>query len=260
MTTTPNTSTLTDLVNRVRYRTDQENSTFVSYTELEQYIQESYFELYDLIIESEGPTHYWESYYFNTVANQTLYNLVDSEGANGQPLNIYKLIGVAVDVAGDGKYRPIRQFTYPQRGRFADATSGWSTHRSVYYRMGTQIDRDADVAGGKQYRTITLKPTPTGVHSVELLYIPTPIELKDTATEEFFLHYAHWDEYIVVDVAAKVLEKEESEADHLYRRKEELRQRILWHANTMNLDDAGAVNDVVSNFSERGPYRGEPFA
>lgn len=259
MTTTPNVSALSDLVQRVRYRSDQENSTFVSDTELEQYIHESYFELFDLIIESEGPTHFWETYTFSTVAGQANYRMLDSEDANGRPLDIYKIIGV--DVTVDGYARPIRPFRFPERNRWADDTGGWTDHRSVFYRFVTKINSSGALAGGRQYREVIFQPPPQAVHTVTIQYIPTPIEMSESGTEQRFLHYAHWDEYIVVDAAAKVLEKEESDAQHLYRRKAELRERILWHAGTMNVDDGGAVNDVVGAYDRHNrPWRGEPWS
>lgn len=258
MTVTTNTTTLADLVQRVRYRTDQENSTFVSDTELEQYIQESYFELYDLIIESVGPDHFINSHTFTTTSGDAEYPLVSSEDSNGRPLNIYKIVAVGVSIDGSAAdYRPIRRFSLNDYWKYA-AVDGWNSPESVFYNVSTRIPAAGEY-GGNQYREINFIPKPLGAHSVTILFIPTPIEMSDSGTEIYFLHFTHWDEYIVVDAAAKVLEKEESEAGHLYKRKEELRQRILWHANTMNTEDAGSVNDVASRHSFLGPYRGEPW-
>lgn len=256
MTVTTNTTTLADLVQRVRYRTDQENSTFVSDTELEQYIQESYFELYDLMIESVGPDHFIETYSLTTVAGQASYPLTEFDaGQVERPISVYKIVQVGVSLDGS-TYRPIRRFSLNDFFKLSGETSGWSDQNRIYYNFSTRIE---STVGGRQYREVTFIPTPQGAHSVVILHIPTPIVMADSGDEQYFLHFAHWDEYIVVDAAAKVLEKEESEAGHLYKRKEELRQRILWHANTMNTEDAGSVNDVASRHSFLGPYRREPW-
>lgn len=263
MTATANYTVLSSLVTRVRRRSDQENSTFVSDAELEQYIQESYFELYDLLIEAFGPEQFLDTYTSTTVAGTDTYALrtyvgeeVLEEGQEGadidyRPLNIYKTLGLDVDI--NGFFSPIRPGTVYDRGHKGDDTQGWSTHGSPRYFLTT------DIAQPYQCRRVHFYPTPRAAHNWRLLYIPTPVPLSDAAdaTGQHFLHYAHWDEYIVLDAAAKVMEKEESDSTPLLRRLEAMRQRIRDQAHTMNTETGGEIRDVYARPSRN--LRGEPW-
>ena len=248
---------IAQLATRARRRSDHVNSTFVSDAEVEQYVIESYYELYDLLIESGGPEQFVDTHTFSTVAGQPAYDLVSGSGEQAAPLDIYKTLGVAVSLSGN-----VSDLTWIRRKPIFkyhdDNEQGWASASEVGYFMTTNLDKANDY-GEQQYRQITFAPTPGGVHLVYLHFIPTPYVNTDPDSPSLILHYTHWGEYIVVDAAAKVLEKEESDASHLYKRKEELRQRILWHVNTMNHDDAGEVRDIYRAGRFRG-LRNEPWS
>jgi hypothetical protein len=247
-------STIDDLVLRARRRSDHVNSTFVSDAEVEQYVTESYYELYDLMIESSGPEHFLEAHSFSTEGGRQTYPLVTEESTNGVPLDIYKILGVSANI--DGRLRPLRRFAVHEIERLND-TPGWSGYGLVRYQFSTNVNKAGDYGGG-QYRQVSFTPVPSAAHTVVIYYVPSPVVSVGGGATFRFLHYAHWDEYIVVDAAAKILEKEESDAGHLYGRKEALRQRILWHANTMNHNDAGSVRDICDDYDVT--LRGEPFS
>jgi hypothetical protein len=261
MPTSTNLSTLAGLVTRVRRRSDHENSTFVSDAEVQQYVQESYFELYDLLVESLGPQHFYANLSFSTAAGTAAYALTDQLGDPGPfetfalPLDVYKILGVDVNV--DGTLRPIRATTPYERARSGEDTGGWPHAARVRYFFGTEVNTI------NQYRFIAFTPTPRGVHTVRIHYVPMPQPLEgdtETGGSRTFLHFAHWDEYIVLDAAAKVLEKEESDSSYLLRRLEAMRQRIRDHANTMNTEDGGAIRDTTRDFQSAGRLlRGEPW-
>ena len=68
-----------------RQRADMVNSTFITDAELNSYINASYFELYDLLVQKYGNDYYVQEYYFNLVGNQSRYDL---------PEDFFKLLGV----------------------------------------------------------------------------------------------------------------------------------------------------------------------
>ena len=251
-------STLSEIAVRVRRRADHVNSSFVSDAEVTQYVTESYYEFYDLLIESLGPQHFLESHVFDTVAGQFPYRLVDNESdeTDGRPLNIYKVASVHVSLTGSGqdytKIRPIHATDL-----LTSRPQGWSSANQVRYLLSTNVNESGHY-GGKQYRIISFTPPPTGVHKVAMLYVPTPIVATSGGTDVGILHFTHWDEYVVVDAAMKILEKEESDTAHLVRRKEELRQRILWHANTMDYGSEPRVRDAYNQRPDH--LRGEPWS
>ena len=64
------TMTLAELREASRQRADQENSQFISDSELNSYINQSYFELYDILVQSYGDDYY--------VANPVLSDVINS--------------------------------------------------------------------------------------------------------------------------------------------------------------------------------------
>jgi hypothetical protein len=247
-----------------------QNTAFLTDADIRGFIQESSCELYDLLIESAGAGHFASSVDLTTSPGVSYIDLIDDsaphldpdltplEDAEIHPLNVYKLLSVQVNV--DGHFRSIRPVDIAETASFSDL-SGWTSRQDVFYLISTILPVGGDT-GGVPYRRLSFYPTPTGAHSVRLVYIPTPQPLVD-ATEEllgtWFLHYAHWTEYVVVDATAKCLEVEESDASPLYRRLDRLMTRIQWHARTMDIGDqsGGQINDSVSRFG-RSPDQ-EPF-
>ena len=58
-----------------RQRADMVYSQFVSEAELNSYINASYFELYDLLVQKYGNDYYMTQYSFQLVGNQERYDL-----------------------------------------------------------------------------------------------------------------------------------------------------------------------------------------
>lgn len=241
----PGLRTLDEIVTQVRRRADMENTQFVTDAEIQQYVQDSYGELYDLIIANAGVDHFRATLDFSTIADQATYNLNDRLGLTPpfdspftSPKNVYKTIGM--EVLLQGYYRPIRPGRRMDLGA-PDMSQVWSKPDDLTYHLHTVMG-----AGGS-YQAVTFFPVPSGVYSCRLHYIPSPADLAgeaDSSTSVLLNSYSGWDEYVIVDAAAKCLEKEESDARHLYKRKVEVAARIAWHAQTMNNDGPGRVRNV----------------
>jgi len=213
---------LADLVTRVRRRSSHENSLFVSDAEVEEYVEQSLGALYDLVIESNGPA-FWQdtSAPTQTVPGEFLYLPGDDP-----PIDIYKII--AVEVLWDGKYRKVRGIRY----------------RALYPKVPTG-PIVGSALGGAGYRHIRFIPTPQAEHTFRVRYIPVPADWSTNPTYSF-TGLSGWDEWIVCDAAAKVLEKEESleQAQYLIARREAAADRIRWATSTMNEDGQGRVRDL----------------
>ncbi len=67
--------TLLELRNRSRQRADMVNSRFITDAELNYFINASFGELYDLLVNSRGENYYVSSYNFTTTINQDTYPL-----------------------------------------------------------------------------------------------------------------------------------------------------------------------------------------
>lgn len=106
-------ATLEQLKTRTLRRADMENSRFIGDesgdSELGQYINDSYGELYDLLVGK------YENYY-TTNSNVT----VTSGNTANLPATFYKLIGVDRALNGSSDFYPIKSFDFLNRSTFSE--------------------------------------------------------------------------------------------------------------------------------------------
>lgn len=230
------------MTTQVRRRADMENTAFVTDEEIQQYIQDSYGELYDLIIESNPTFYQATSGTITTVEGTDTYTVPETVETDA---NMYKVVGV--DVQFNGVWRSIRPFRSYQLNVLNDQTS-WADRYSVFYQMvGPKRQVGAAISDADQ-RQIRFIPSPPSGQSARVHYIPYPDNLAAGSID--FQSFTGWDEYIICDAAAKCLEKEESHeaADRLLARKMAAAARIRYQAQTMNDDDPGSVRDSSGDF------------
>ncbi len=215
-----NTATLTQLRTRCREMADMENSTFISATELLSYINASYAELYDLLVSRNED-------YYTTSTNLT----ISSGNTVALPTDFYKLRGVdlRLDTAGNS-WSAVPKFNFNNRNTKNANISKLSTGQfSVSYR----------IVGGNLHIT----PTDNATGTYRLWYIPiyTPLSAESDTVDGI----SGWEEYIVVDVAIKMLNKEESSVTHLVAMKKALIDRIEAMAQNRDMDQPETISDVT---------------
>jgi hypothetical protein len=201
--------TLLQMRARVRARADMKNSTFVEDDELDQYINASYQELYDILVTS------FEDYYTQPPVSFTL----SGTDYFDLPSDFYKLRGVDCSVDSTVSYYTITPFNFANRNR-----SGDSLNRIRF----TQYDRNYRIVGNRLYIT----PTDKADGDYRIWYIPQATLL--VAETDTLNGINGWEEYVVVDAARKCLAKEESDTSFMIAEKEALRQRIF--ASSANRD------------------------
>lgn len=103
--------TLTELRTWSRERADMENSQFISDSELTEYINMAYSELYDILV-----TRYED--YFSEVVPFTL----SSSNEYTIPSNFYKLVGLDYSQGGD-KWIVVRKWNFEERNQVSEDTS-----------------------------------------------------------------------------------------------------------------------------------------
>lgn len=216
---------------------DRVNSNFVTKPEWNNYINQSAFELYDLL------TTVFEDYYlaepalFPTDGATNSYNLPDGvltfyrpNGDAFVPKPFYKLQGVDLGLgAQNNAWVTIHKFDFIARNRYVypNITSTFLGVFNLRYR----------VLGNK----IHFIPTPSGAQNVQLWYIPRMTQLLQD--RDILEGVSGWIEYVIVDAAIKALSKEESDVSVLMARKQALKQRI--EESAMNRD-AGQPDTVSS--------------
>lgn len=229
-------------------RADRLNSNFVTKTEWNQYINQSAFELRDLLVTTYEDYFLAEPFRFITDGTTTAYSLPDGTvnvpdmlGAAGAPYG--KLMGVdcGLDNSNNaqvtlGKFDFIRRNDYV----FPNISSTYMGVFNLKYR----------VMGNK----IKFIPTPSAGQIITLWYIPRMnVLLSDSDVLDGI---SGWTEYVIVDAARKALIKEESyeQAQALTMELQMLKKRIEEAASNR---DAGAP-DTISNTRNSWGFGGGP--
>lgn len=196
------TRTLAQLRQEVRQRADMEDSEFVSDSELNLYIAESYKELYDLLVKAN------EDYF--TIS--TTATLSGSDDEISLPADFYKLRGVdyAID-ANQDKYITLRRYNFNERNLRDRAIN------NIYYG----IDQ---LRYHLTKNKLQLVPSGRAGGNYRIWYIPAPNTLSDDADTADGV--SGWLEYVVVDACIKALAKEESSTTMFEKQKMDMRERI----------------------------------
>lgn len=234
--------TLGQLRLKSQQRADRVNSNFVGTAEWNTNINDSAFELYDLL------TTLYEDYFlapgaiFQTNGTSQFYALPDGatnfQDLTGTPFlarPFYKLVGVDCGVAlNNNAWVTLHKFNFSSRNRyiFPQITSTFLGVFNLAYRvMGDNIE---------------FIPTPSGAQYIRLWYIPRMTKLlKDT---DILTDISGWSEYIVIDAAIKALEKEESDTSLLMAQKQAMKIRI--EETAMNRD--AGMPDTISDVRGSG--------
>lgn len=197
------TLTLAQLRTRSRERADMVNSTFVSDTELNGYINYSYKALYDLLVEAN------EDY------NLTSTTLAITTGNSvSLPADFYKLRGVDDLSYGTTSPRTCRKFNWNERNRFQPEILSSADRLYEYSEVQYRIVGN----------TLFIEPEESAIRSYKLWYIPTLVTLS--ADGDVADGVQGWLEYVIVDAAIKCLVKEESDIRPLTGIKAEIQERI----------------------------------
>lgn len=197
------------------------NSQFVSDAELTGYINQSYFELWDLLVSKYGDNYYVASPYAITTTTAQQYAL---------PGDFLKLLGVDIRVGSD--WVTMRPFTFGERNRFNTITA---EPRYGATNLRYRINGD----------NLWIMPTPPAGQSLQLWYVPRMVEL--VADGDVAEGVSGWLEYVIVDAAIKCLQKEESDTAALERQKAFLIQRIEVAAASRDAGQPARVVDIYEH-------------
>jgi len=225
-------------------RADRVNSNFVTTVEWNVMINQSLFELFDLLI-----TQYGEEYFmappaqFVTNGTNQFYPLPDgfttftnafTQGSFIAP-SFYKLLGVdlglnAQSASLNNGWVTINKFNFAaDRNKFFypnTASTLYGVFNLSYRLMGNQIE---------------FIPAPSANQPIRLWYIPRmTMLLQDTDITSQSI--SGWIEYVITDAAIKALQKEESDVSVLAAQKAFLIQRI--NSTSMNRD-AGRPDTIA---------------
>lgn len=233
----PGTVTLASLRSQAQQRSDMVNSNFVSTSEWNSYISNSYKELYDLLVSAFGNDYYVATpVTFSTDGTNDKYALPDGTLYSSAPA-FYKLLGVDLQVQGASQvWQTLKPFTFTERNRYSPyGVNTLYRNTAIRYRLN----------GSNLWFT----PLPQAGLTIRLWYIPQPNTLSsDTDT---FDGISGWEEYVVIDAAIKALQKEESDVSVLGSQKQAIIARIQGMAENR---DAGSPATVADSMGINGGY------
>jgi len=225
---------LGEIRDRTRQRADMVNSQFVTDTEFNNYINQSYFELYDLLVDCYEDYYVQTPYSFSTDGSTSQYTL---------PTDFYKLLGVdcAISTGSNGRVT-LQKFDFIERNRYVypNITGTFMGVFNLRYRL----------VGN----TLMFIPTPSSGQGITVWYIPRMTQLL--ADTDMAVGVNGWTEYIITDAAIKAMQKQESDVSILMAQKQMLRQRIEDSAMNRDAGQADTISATRAWGSRNGGYWG----
>lgn len=226
--------TLGELKTQSRFRANMENSQFITDLELTTYINASVAELQDLLISTYGTQYYTINTLFTTVGQQKDYAL-DTVAPN-----MYKLEGVDAKI-NSSDFFTLRPFNFNERNR-NDSFSSWGllTGPTIRYRLvGSNL---------------SFSPAPDGAYQIKVWYIPFAPKLSSDA--DSLADYNQYAEYVIVDAAIKMMQKEESDVQVLLVQKAALIKRIVEMAQNRDAGQPESISDIYAENNDYYFYQG----
>lgn len=233
---------LGELRQRSQERADRVNSNFVTLPEWNFAINQSYYELYDLLITV------YEDYYvaprllFQTDGSSNQYDLPNGQNYTAAPA-FYKLYGVDLGLdTSTNAFVTLKKFDFISRNRYVypQLTSTFLGVFNLRYR----------VVGNK----IMFIPTPSGGQYIGLWYYPRlNTLLKDT---DICDGISGWDQYVIVRAAKYALDKEESDTSKLDEELLFLKTRIEETAQGRDAGQGDTISNTRTNAERWGSYSG----
>lgn len=247
---------LSELGTRCRQRADRLNSNFVTLPEINSYINQSLSELYDLLISV------YEDYYkapnaifYSVGGNQQQYPMPDgvtqfymNDGSTlFTPAPIYKLLGLdlGLNVSNNG-WVTVDKFNFARRNQFFypnTSSTIYGVFNCQYRWMGTKLE---------------LIPVPSASQPFRIQYIPRLAQML-APTDITTTSISGWLEYVITDVAIKILQKEESPVDILAAQKMALMERIKTSAPNKDAGRPDSISDTRSSHGYDGSGYGGGF-
>lgn len=215
-----------------KQRADMENSGFVTTSEWNTYINQSYFELYDLLV-----TVYED--YFLTGPTPLV---TTGDNTIALPNDFYKLMGVDGSPNSTNAFVTLKKFDFIARNRYIypqQVNTLLGVFNPQYRVMGNNL---------------MLIPTPPAGQTIRIWYIPRVTQLlQDTDTLD---GVSGWNEYVIVDAAIKAMQKEESDVSVLMAQKQMLKQRIEESATNRDAGQPDTISDTRSRADRWGGFGG----
>ena len=213
--------TLAEIRVQSRQRADMENSTLVSDSELNSFINNSIAELHDVLSEAYGSEYFVKS---------TTGSIVDGTEDYALPSDLYEVRGVDVRIGTDN-WLNVRRFNFNERNRFQSF--------NVWDVFGLSTARYRVVGNNLKF-----SPVPDRAAEYRLWYVPLATKLVNDG--DSLNDFNAYSEYVIVDAAIKMLQKEESDVSVFLLQKQALEKRIREKSQNRDAANADTISDVYA--------------
>ena len=216
------TFTVSELITRVRERSNTERSNFVTDDEIIRYIDQGYTKLYDLIV-SKFENYYISDYSFTTTGATQFFDL---------PNDFYKMVGLDQfqNFSGSGENAlTVRPFNFNERNRYNNIL--FAVTAAAFYRYLIQ--------GSK----IKILPAPDAGITFKMWYVPAPVKI--TTSAQTIDGVSGWEEVVILTAAIQVMNKQELDSSALKREQLEAIDRVI----TMATERDAALPERVTDLS-----------
>jgi hypothetical protein len=227
-----------------KQRADRVNSNFVTDPEWNSYINQSMFELYDLLTTVYEDLYIATPIQFVADGSTYLYDLPNGSNTFLNALNLnetitprpfYKLKGVDLALQNvNNAYVTVSKFMFADRNRLVypnTASTIYGVFNLQYRLMGDKIE---------------FIPTPSAGQGIRLWYIPRLRELlKDTDLTDIGI--SGWLEYVIVKAAYYALNKQEADTSQLVMQLVSLTKRIEETAANRDAGLPDRISDTRQN-------------
>lgn len=213
-------------------RADMYGSNFVTLPEWNSYINQSYFELYDLLIDTYEDYYLAPAITFTSDGTTFQYPLPNGTNYGNAPL-LYKLMGVDCGGGATNQWFTVDRFNFIDRNKYIYPNTG-STYFGAFNLKYKLIGN-----------SIMFIPTPSAGQPIRVWYVPRLAQvLQDT---DMIDGISGWTEYVIVDAAIKALQKEESDVSILGAQKMALIKRIEDSAVNRDAGQGDTISDTRRN-------------
>ena len=220
--------TLAQIRTRARQKADMENSNYISAPELLNYINEAYYTWYDIIVEA------FEDYYLP--ASPVEFTLpAGTDGLFDLPADFYKLAGLDRAISpGSDRFYTMKKTPWRSRTRTENTFPRYGLLPTITYRIFAD--------------KIQMTPFDAADGTYNLWYIPTatPFVLETDSIETF----NGFENLLIVDVAIKMLLKEETDASMLMVERDRLTDAL----NKMRIDRDINNGERIEEVDDNGGY------
>ncbi len=227
--------TLASLRDQARQRADMQNSGFVSDSELNVYLNNSAWELSDIVVSRFEDQFIKVDSVTGLPPTYTISNTATNWFT--LPSDFYKLRGVdrQQDSSSDNWFT-LRKWNFAERNTFVSRglRTAYGMISASYRVVGNQVQ---------------ILPQSDSTGTYRLWYVPKMTDM--TALIDLDSTIEMWSEYVVVDAAIKCLMKEESDTSMLMAVKQGLKQRIEAMATNRDAGEPERIADVNGSIYNR---------